>query len=111
MITHAEEKAYAMWERLKREGGVETTEEIFDIDIPPEHQCPKIDKVIKTINEVNKQANVGRHDEFEDLKDKLKSIEYDISGLDDDVEELREAIESVRKWGQQWKELAKKVIA
>lgn len=93
-----------------------TSEEILDIQKPPENTCPDIDKIIKAINKAYDIANqaerechrvgdeCGPADIFDD-------IQYELSGLEDELEKLRKANENLRTWGQHWKNLAKELLS
>jgi hypothetical protein len=94
-------------DELKAINGYLTSEEMFGIDSPPDYQCPKIDKIIKAIRAIEKNAKVGQYDEFEGLKDKLEDIDYYVYDLESQLEELRSNIDLLREWGLAWKKLAK----
>lgn len=99
-------------DELKMKYGL-TSEQLFDIQEPLDYQCSKIDKckseyrtMFKDINNAIRLAN--RYDNVEDFASDISSA---IWGLDEDsFEELRTAIEEVRAWGQEWKDLCKKII-
>lgn len=95
---------------LKEEYNCTSSEELFNIDHPPDFQCSKIDKIVKEIRSIEKESDVDRNDEFEDLKYRLDSINSTTYDLDCEVEGLRSAIEEARNWGQQWKDLFKRTF-
>jgi len=97
-------------DELKAINGYSTSEEMFDIELPPDYQCPFIDKIVKAIREIEKNAKVGKYDEFEDLKNKLEEIDYYVYDLESKLEELRNNIELLREWGYAWKKLAKEFV-
>lgn len=106
----SKEESQIAWGKIKDEHGVGRTEEIFGLNDPVEYQCSFIDEVVKKVKGVQKDCNYYRHDEKEDLIHRLDSIVYDIGNLDDEINEIRSAIEDVREWGNQWKDLCKKII-
>jgi hypothetical protein len=112
MNTLAEETAYNQWIKYKNLYRVQTTEQLFDIDDAPEFQCDFITKISDRVNTIEAVADVKRRDEddLEVLTDKLWEIRNEADGLSDDVEKIRNAITEVRAWGQQWKDMCKKLI-
>ncbi|TCJ00006.1 hypothetical protein [Cytobacillus praedii] len=98
------------WGNIKDEYGVGTTEELFGLNDPVEYQCSFIDEVVKKVKSIQRDMNYYRHDEKEDLIHRLDSISYDIGDLDDEINDIRAALEEVREWGVQWKELCKRLI-
>ncbi|WP_299831588.1 hypothetical protein [uncultured Metabacillus sp.] len=106
------EESLITWGKIKDEYGVGRTEEIFGINDPVEYQCDFITKIKDRVGSIEVEADVKRRDEddLEVLSDKLHSIRYEVYGLEDDIEKIRGAIEDVREWGTQWKELCKKII-
>ncbi len=94
-----------------------TSEERHDIMAQPQDTCPMIDKVIGVIDEIEKEANIGRHDEddVDALTAKLSSIETSINfpfrdGVRERLEEIRENASNIRAWGQEWKDLALQLL-
>jgi predicted nuclease with TOPRIM domain len=99
-------------EQLKSIHKAETSEQLFQIDDPIDYQCPKFDELSKKAKNLYKTSQLGRYeeDDNETLRDKLSEIAWDSSDLEEQIEELRDAIVSVRQWGDEWKKLAKKLI-
>lgn len=94
--------------------GIKTNEELYGIDKQPPEQCPKI-------NEIQGVLNDESHNVYEQIKElERQHPEYDTETLDwvahntkflnKNLEELREAIEALRAWGEQWKSLALKAM-
>lgn len=106
------EDSKAAWKKIKDYYNCKTTEEIFGINNPVEHQCSFIDKIKDKVGTIELEAEVRKRDEddIEVLSDKLYSIRHEVYGLEDEIEEIRTRIEEVRKWGSQWKDLCKKII-
>ena len=90
---------------------IKTSEEKLWLDKPLEHQCPKIDKLVKAAKEV--EAGI-RHalkcDDIDDMRSNVENADWYAGDIEGGFEELRESIEAVRSWGEQWKELAKDLI-
>lgn len=110
MKTLSKEESLIAWGKIKDEYGCATTEELFSLNDPVPYQCSFIDEVVKKVKSIQKDLNYYRHDEKDDLVHRLDSISYDIGNLDDEINEIRSSIEEVREWGNQWKDLCKKVI-
>lgn len=100
-------------EDLKSLRNIKTSEELFDLQAPVDYQCPNFDRVVSGINAASKALEYSRWDDKEDVEvalDKISDVEWSLSGLVDEVENLRTAIEEVRDWGVEWKEFAKRII-
>lgn len=69
---------------------------------PVKHTCPDIDKVIKTLNRVIKEIDYRRKiiDKNSEEDDILYGIASDISDIPDILEDLRNANDSLRTWGE-----------
>ncbi|MCP1159326.1 hypothetical protein [Bacillus infantis] len=104
------EESQIAWGKIKDEYGVSRTEDLFSLNDPVEYQCSFIDEVVKKVKSIQRDLNYYRHDEYDDLIHRMDSVAYDVSNLDDEINEIRTAIEEVREWGSQWKELCKKLI-
>jgi len=69
---------------------------------PVKHTCPDIDKVIKisktAMSDIS-DRNLRNFDDIEDLKSHLYYVESCLSDIDDLMEQLRSANESLRQWG------------
>jgi hypothetical protein len=73
----------------------------------PDQTCPDIDSVIKTVKQCERLASYSqRSDNAEELRDALRSIEWDLSEIPAEMETLREANESLRDLGRTWAEIA-----
>lgn len=98
------------WSKIKEEYSCRTTEEIFNLNDPVEYQCKFIDEVVKTIKGMQKELKYSKQEDEDGLRDIVDSVSWDIGHLDDEVNQIRSAIEEVREWGNQWKELCKRII-
>lgn len=88
-----------------------TSEEILGFTIPPEHQCPNIDRFIKHAKSVSASIrDADRSDDIEDIKSYIGDAGYYCDDIEGYFEEVREATDSVRTWGGEWKDLAKELI-
>lgn len=88
-----------------------TSEELYGITKQPPPTCPLIDDALKEVNGCQKRIrNYERADEDE-LRDMLSDVEsnlgtvsgYRNSGL---LEDIRQRVEEIRAWGEEWKRLA-----
>lgn len=101
------------WNELKNEHNCKTTEDLLGLRHAPEFQCPNIKSIVKTATDVHSTSQLPRNWDSGDvdiLADKLSSISYDSSDLEDRVNEVWEAVEELRTWGDDWKNLAKHII-
>lgn len=88
-----------------------TSEQRNDISPQPEEACPMINDVISKLRDIEKRSDKPRAGwDIEDAEDALWDVNWDVSGLEDELEKIRTRIEEVRAWGQEWKELAKSLI-
>lgn len=98
-------------DKIKKLKGFESTEVALDINEPPEYQCKNIDYIIKDVDNIEKSITRGLgFDDYDSVYMYLEEADYSISSLSSDIEDLREVIESVRAWGNEWKDLAKNLI-
>lgn len=102
------------WEDIKSENIMgATSEDILGLTSPVEYQCDNITNLIKKFNSIQFLSNLTRRDDSDDnefLRDRLSDIAWESVDLEDEIEEIRSEIEKLREWGQEWKELAKKLI-
>ena len=88
-----------------------TSESILGIPKPPDHQCPNIDKYVGYANAIESAIHDAlRCDELEDMKSNVEDADWHASDIKGCFEDLRENMELLRDWGQQWKDLAKELI-
>ena len=69
---------------------------------PVKHTCPDIDKVIKALKDMGSTAKDGMNDSDRDSShyQRYKDIEWDIDGIIDQMEELRNSNARLRDWGE-----------
>lgn len=87
-----------------------TSEAILGIVEQPEPTCPDIDKAIK---ELDNLISMCRHSEKMDeneLRSVVESVDWELPSIIEAFEELRRANQSIREWGQEWKEKAKELL-
>lgn len=94
---------------LKKKYECETTEELLNIELAPDYQCPKIDSLLRDVSAIESLTR-HRHESEEVLKEYLDDINFYISTFEDELESIRAAIEDIRRWGQEWKDKAKRMI-
>ncbi len=88
-----------------------TSEEKLGFDSPIEHQCPKIDTLVKAAKEIESAINHAlKCDDVDDMRLNVEDADWYAGDIESGFEELRDALDNVRQWGQQWKELAKELI-
>lgn len=85
--------------------GYSTSEDVFYINEQPKNTCPMLDELKDGINKALRELSYN-----EDIDDIKYWVEYYLANLDLVVEQARENTENIREWGQQWKDLAKRVI-
>lgn len=94
-----------------------TSEELLGITKQPEYQCPNIDKTLRVLYDIKKEIlGYTKGLKYSDNEEVIKianDIEWSINMLDIDydLEKLRKSCEEIRTWGQEWKNLSKKLIA
>ena len=87
------------------------SEKIFGISLPPDHQCPQIDKIIKISNDCEKYAaSISKEIDIVEAQATANDIEWNISEVPLKMEELRKNIELLRTWGEEWKQVAKAMV-
>ena len=88
-----------------------TSEEKLGFLEPPEHQCPVIDEAIRTIRDVEKSiGHALRADSLEEAQSHCNDADCWGGDIENYLESLRDVCETLRSWGQQWKDLAKELI-
>jgi hypothetical protein len=108
---YREENKENFWIRIKGNQGMETSEELLRITPPPEYQCKTIDGIVHGIKHIKDEISESEYEEeYDDLRNRLSEIEKIASDLIDEVEEVREAVELVRDWGQEWKDKYKDLL-
>lgn len=83
-----------------------TSEFIFDIPAQPYASCDDINKSVKDLKGLVDDIVENREDE-KDVVFYARMLRGDI---EDSLEARRSQIENVRAWGQEWKDLAKRLF-
>ena len=102
-------------EILKQNLSAETTEQLLDISAQPEEQCPFINKIIDAINSGRKEIESLAKDlsRIEGAESIASDIDWQSSyylDLNKELEQIRKQIIAIRAWGQEWKDLSKKLL-
>ena len=104
-------------ETIKNGLGIETSEILFGIDPQPNYQCSDIDSYIQNNSMAVKDIKYYVHiikgsDDLEHIEKLVGFIEDESNCLDNgsELEDLRLACVKIREWGQQWKDIAKRLI-
>ena len=88
-----------------------TSEEILGFPKPPPHQCPKIDKFVAKAKSISRAIRKAEKcDEISEMKSFVSDAAWDTGDIEDNFEELRSALDELRCWGDEWKDLAKRLI-
>lgn len=88
-----------------------TSEDKLRISKQPEVMCSKIDEYIKNIDRISSDISFAlKSEDMDEIKNLCESADWDLSGVNIQFENLRCALEEVRSWGQQWKDVAKNLI-
>lgn len=83
-----------------------TNEEVFKIKKQPEPTCPMIDGLIKRVNSIERQIKGYNAAEENELREMVDSVDTEMGGFNDKLEDIRRHVESIRAWGQDWKDTA-----
>ncbi len=86
-----------------------SSERAFGVSEQPEETCPMIDAVLKGIADAISSAKASDGDDVNELKDALSDVDWAISGIPSDLENIRRHITDIRSWGQEWKDQAKEL--
>lgn len=84
-----------------------TSETLYGITEQPSPTCPMIDEAIASLRKALKSLSGWKKMDEEQLKDACDYAEWHLSNAEGEMEQVRDHVESVRAWGQQWKDLAK----
>lgn len=91
-----------------------SSEDILGIEKQPEMSCPKINEAVKDVCRVIDSAKGAfrsiQYEDWDGVKSAVENIECDSSCLEDHFEYCRSQCELIRSWGQNWKDLAKRLI-
>ncbi len=91
-----------------------TSEALLGLPEPPAYQCDFITELVKKVegieSEISRAHDYLRDEKIEDAEHYTSSALWDVRNVADEIESLRAQIEAVRAWGQEWKDLAKKML-
>lgn len=111
-------------DELKRKIQVDNSEEVFGIEPEIPTQCPRVDGVFKKnisllfkhVERLKELINDGKDDKINSELNKnyidheIEAIESYENILDNHLEELRSACDSLRQRGEGWKRLARSLF-
>ncbi len=90
-----------------------SSETEHDIAKQPEPTCPMIDAVQKKLRDAELcMRRFEKCDDPEQLRDMLDSVQRELFHWDtahDSLEAIRKHVESIRAWGEEWKQYALKL--
>lgn len=90
---------------------VYSTENMFDRAPKVPYLCGDITPIMQSIESAQEDLMKGLYvDDCDILEEKVEDAEYELHGLVDKLDTLRDDIEALRMWGHSWKELAKQLI-
>lgn len=86
-----------------------TSEELYGISEQPKPTCPLIDAVIAGMRKCDREMyRWERHkDDAEHLAQVLDTVAGIVRNIEPDIEKIRDNADKIRRWGQEWKDLAK----
>lgn len=88
-----------------------SSEEKLNITKPKEHQCSKINEAIDKLKRgVDSVKGISKQSEDSDIEHLADDALYYLEDIEGYLEDFRCAIETVRKWGQEWKDEAKRLF-
>lgn len=88
-----------------------TSEEQNDISEQPAPTCPMIDEIILNIRDAERAIKgYEKTDDADELRQMIESVEFEIDIIDK-LERIRRHVELIRKWGEEWKQLAISIAA
>lgn len=91
-----------------------TSEALLGLSEPPAYQCDNITDLVHKVtcieSEIDRAHDYIRDEKYEDAEHHAHSALWDIKDVANEIEELRAQIDAVRAWGQEWKDLAKKML-
>jgi hypothetical protein len=102
-----------VFDAIKAENGIKTTEGLFGLYPQPKNNCPYIDEVIGLLfKDIDKLLQFIRepNDGFDEerLKELISKVQ-DFYNYEGHLNELRNRCDSLRDWGESWKVLSKRV--
>lgn len=100
-------------DKYKEDNDIRWSEDVFELDYPPDHQCMRLNDMISNLEFAEKYSKEAReavlNRRYTEADDLLSEVEYYMVQANE-IEELRTVIEELREWGRSWKLLAKQLI-
>lgn len=95
---------------------LQESEEVFEITAEIPQQCPRINQFIKDVDILKDHLsllqdlmeNPSKNKEY--IEREIRVITEYVSSFNPEFEELRTACETLRKWGNEWKHLARNIF-
>lgn len=86
----------------------QTSEQRYGISEQPKPTCPMIDSVISDLRKCDREMNRWERykDDAEYLANVLDTVSSIVGNLESELEKIRDNADKIRRWGQEWKELA-----
>ena len=101
-------------EGLKIKQGYETSENLFNISSPVDHICDKFTNIKESFNRNIRYCNDAfrefKNEDYDSARSLVEDVLYDISEYEDILDEIHDTLGEVRVWGQDWKDLCKRII-
>ena len=86
-----------------------TSEERLSIMPQPPDSCPLVDAVLTTVTTGLGETYGWKNMNEDDLREAAEYAEWRLEQIKGEIEEVREANQLIRAWGQEWKDLAKEL--
>lgn len=87
-----------------------SSEKEHDITEQPDPTCPMIDALIKKLKSAERSmSKFPKCDDIEQMRDMLDSVHTELfhwSSAESSLEDIRSHVESIRAWGEEWKQYA-----
>ena len=86
----------------------QTSEDLYGISPQPAPTCPMIDEIIRQLDDA--EAHIRGYQKCEDpaeLREMIELVERELFSWDtpkSTLEKIREHVESIRAWGEEWKQ-------
>ena len=86
-----------------------TSEVRLGITKQPADSCPLINEALGALKEADAHLRKPDTEYPDQMESDMSDAEWHIDQAKSKLEEIREANEKIRAWGQEWKDLAKKL--
>jgi hypothetical protein len=86
-----------------------TSEERYGIVAQPEPTCPTVDAVLVSIKDAESRLKRWDRMDLDELRSAADYTEWYLDRARESLEEVREANQRLRAWGEEWKQKAKEL--